>query len=458
VTNLVPYVTDTEQVRAEPVALPVEVLVPRGGGYTRLSGSEVAMGQAVVRNVPRGPYLVRSGKAYVYTEARLVNRGFARAERPGVSPADGGVTSAELSLTGLSPWNQTGSDDTLELVAPEAGGGAQLYPDLQPETGTTSFSAVGAQLFSFSSPIFPRLDPRTDTLVLMQHVSQTMDPPTVYKSTRRAATLGAPAFDGSAPLRLSAALSELPLNHVTLDLRLSALCAPRALVHPDAAINLASFDVLPAAWGLGRYGWVGYSGELLSLYQEPGQAVDVRGTFSYGDPFPSSWGRVGSAGCMFQHRVTLPSGRAHSLYGFVGVGDELQRLVSGPVTLAISPPLDLRVDGTPASTARSLAGLTPTFGWEAPTTGTPTFYQLTVHRLTDSSSGGSVRRTNVAVISVPASVRSLQLPEGILEHGGLYVVRLGAYHAPNQDLARYETAQLPPFHNAETFSGLLSVP
>ena len=290
ITHNVPYVTTTQQWVAEPVATPTEVLLPTPGGYWRLSGTETQPGLVSVHGVPAGAhYLVRSGRDYVYTNARSVNRGWARAERPGALAADGGTTTAQLTLSGLSPWNASGGYDTLQLVALEAGGSAQVQPNPMPATGSTSLYAAPADFYTLSGASLPRLDPRSDTLVLVQQVAQDVGTPTEHLAVRRAAQFAAPAFDGSGPLQLDASLRELPERSVFMDVRATAFCAPRAQVHPDATLNSMQLTVLPAAYGVGPFGWVGYSGELLLLNATAD--ADLARSFGYANPFPRAGAR-----------------------------------------------------------------------------------------------------------------------------------------------------------------------
>ncbi|MBF5044631.1 fibronectin type III domain-containing protein [Aggregicoccus sp. 17bor-14] len=466
VTNRVPYLYDNSE-RYEVLSNPVEVLVPApDGGYTRLASTSLGIGIASVHGVPdAGGYLVRSGNSYVYTSARSVNRGWARLERQGVSysgvsieGSGPGVRTAELTLEGLSPWNEGGAVDDFEMVGLETGSTAQLAFNPQPATGATSVSHAPADIFPVTSASLPHFDPTLDTLTLVQRAAQNVGTSGIAMVARRAGTVAAPSVADSGPLRLGMRLEEMPQRSVTLDLRSSAFRALRAQVHPDAELEGMQFDVTPAAYGIHpEYGWVGYSGELFSYYETAPDAPDLAATFSYGNPYPSSWAEVGGASCLYRVRLTLPSGSQHFLYRSIGGSDLLANVVGAPIVPTLSPPTDLRVDGLPATASQTLASLTPTLSWGAPTTGTPTAYRLTLYRLTEPSPG-TVSRTTAGQVDLPAELRSLRLPAGMLQPGRHYVFVVTAMDVPTWDLARRETQQRLPGQFADAVTGLLSAP
>ena len=466
VTRTERYLTPQgEQLRTEAVGPEVEALWLDGGSYVRVAAVAESpdAGTALLPGVPAGEYLLRTGTLYALTSAREVELGTAHARRPDVRyTAQGSPASATLSLGGLHPWSAEGSpaeyrEDSLQLLAVETGGLATLYLDPPPAQGATSLAGASAQLSSMMTPQFPQLSADgSDTLVLTQ-LSQHSSGGVRYASARKAATLRAPAYDGTGPLRLDVGLQELPQQALRVDLRSADFAAHAQRVHPQAKLLSTDFSVTPAAYGL-AHGWVDYSGELLLYTQAPGEQRSGVRDFQYGDPFPGTWARVGSTMALYELPFTLPSGRSGRAYGWVTVDDELSQLTRAPVAPRILPPTALRVDGADASAQQTLASASPTVSWEPPSEGTPTAYTLRVIHITDPGGSLPLRRSTKARFVLPAIHRSLKLPPGILEPGGHYVLELFAWHAPGWDFARQPASYPFPSAYATALSGLLTAP
>jgi len=297
----------------------------------------------------------------------------------------------------------------------------------------------------------------SDTLVLSQ-LGARSSAGGPYLSALAAATFAAPTFDGSGPLELGATLQPLPQHALQVDLRGADFASHAAGVHPQAALIDTRFLVHSAPYGLG-YAWVGPVSPLLTLIQRAGQEGNRALALQYGDPFPATWGRVGVALSFYAVPFTLASGKTGLAAGYISHEDELSRLVRGPVAPEVRHASALRVDGADAASARTLASPTPTVSWEAPVAGAaPSAYTLEVVQVSDPGGAASVVRSVRADMLLPASARSVRLPEGILAPGGEYYLSLTAWRAPSWDFTRHPFTYGFPNSTATRVSGLLSVP
>lgn len=449
-------------------ASPLEVLVPNGSVFTRISGAAVD-GGVQFSGVPSGTYYLRHGSSYILTDARHVDVGSNRLGRPDTVLTNASFSPVQLNLVGLAPWEQWRGPNlpgtALQVTSRQLDlyGGVDIL-DIDP-TGQTSIVSAGSQMWNstVSMPVFEA--DKGDRMVVNQ--LQPMDAGTLpdggpieYTAVVRSLEMGAFDFtpDGVTPMPVTGVMQPVPMYEFPIEWRLPRYTALASEVHPSATPSLPYFYVTPAAHGLAD-GWVGYSGELLSLQLPRGASYDFTRRLTYGNPFPSSWGTVGAVQYSFRTLQPIPSSSGGQFYlsGTMVTYDRLDRLVAGPLQPRVSPPRELSIDGVAASVAREVGTASPVISWRAPTLGTASAYRVAIYRFDPEnfSLGLSILR-----FYVPGSETQVRLPPGLLPSKGIYHVRVAAMDSPGYDVERkpYTYGEPLPFSSAEAISSFFTTP
>lgn len=445
----------------------LEVLVPNGATFTRITGSAVDGGYQF-SGVPSGPYYLKAGSSYVITDERRVDLGGNRLGRPDTVFTQQSTTPVQLNLVGLAPWAQWQGNSvpgtSLQVASRQVDlyGGVDIL-DIDP-TGQTSVLSTGSELWagSGSIPVFEA--DKGDRLVVNQ--LNPMDAGTLpdggalaYSTVVRSVEMGAFDFtpDGTTPLPITGVMQPVPTAEFPIEWRLPRYTARATEVHPSATPSIPYFYVTPAAHGLSD-GWVGYSGELLTLQLPRGASYDFTRRLTYGNPFPSSWGTVASAQYSFRTLQPIPGGSGSQFYlsGTMVTYDRLDNLVAGPVQPRVSPPRELNIDGVPASVAREVGSASPVISWQAPTLGVPTAYRVAVYKFDPENFFG----TSYVRFYLPGSATQVRLPPGVLPSGGIYYLRVAAMESPGFDVERkpFTYGEPLPFASAEAISSFITTP
>jgi hypothetical protein len=445
---------------------PPEVLVPNGVTFTRITGTAVDGGYQFA-GVPSGAYYLRSGSTYVVTDERNVDLSTNRLGRPDTVFSGGFTTPVQVNLVGLAPWapwqDVTLPGSSLQVTSRQVDlyGGVDIF-DIDP-TGQTSIVSTGSEMWAGSGPI-PVFEADKGDRMYVNQLSP-LDAGTLpdggalaYTTVVRSVEMGAFDFtpDGITPMPVSGVMQPVPMTEFPLEWRLSQYTARASEVHPAATPSLPAFYVMPAAHGL-QHGWVGYSGEVLTLQLPRGASYDFTRRLTYGNPFPSSWSLVGST--QYAFRVSQPNpngGSPLQLSALMLTYDRLENLVAGPMQPRVSPPRGLTIDGVAASVSRQVGSASPVIAWQPPTLGSPSAYRVTFYRYGPSSpfAVASLR------FYLPGSATQVRLPPGALAPGGLYYLRVAALDAPAYDVERrpFTSAEQLPFAQAEALSSLFTTP
>ncbi|MFP2907319.1 hypothetical protein ACLESD_20190 [Pyxidicoccus sp. 3LFB2] len=448
-------------------ASPPVVLVPNGSTFTRITGTAVDGGYQF-SGVPSGAYYLKSGSSYVVTDERQVDLSSNRLGRADSEFSDWTTTPVQLNLVGLSPWapwqgtNLPGSSLQVASRQVDLYGGVDIL-DIDP-TGQTSVVSTGSELWAGTGPIPVFEADKGDRLYVNQ--LSPMDAGTLpdggalaYSTVVRSVEMGAFDFtaDGTTPLPLTGVMQPVPTAEFPIEWRLPQFTARSTEVHPSATPSIPTFYVMPATHGL-QHGWVGYSGELLTLQLPRGASYDFTRRLTYGNPFPSTWGLVGGATYSFRTLQPIPNGGGSQFYlsGTLATYDRLDNLVAGPVQPRVSPPRGLTIDGVPASTSREVGSASPVLAWQPPTLGTPTAYRVTFYRFSPEEFFTAIH----ARLYLPGSATQVRLPPGTLAPGGIYYVRVAALDVPGYDVERepFGSVEKLPFAHADAISSFFTTP
>jgi hypothetical protein len=251
-------------------------------------------------------------------------------------------------------------------------------------------------------------------------------------------------------------LQPVSMTELPIEWRLPEYTIRASEVHPAATLSLPTFSIVPAAHGLTN-GWIGYSGELLNLNLPQGASFNFTRRLTYGNPFPSTWGVVGTT--RYSYRVVASvagSATQYTLSGSIGTSDVLTNLVAGPLLPRVTPPRSLSIDGIAASVQREVGAVSPVISWLPPAVGSPTAYRLTLYRFAP----GKTSATAHARFYLPGSATQVRLPAGTLAPSSIHYLRLAAVDAPNYDVERepFGSAERLPYADADTISSLFTTP
>jgi len=452
VSHIDTFLTDTGNVE-QPAQLSdynLQLLVRTAGKFTNYPATITGAGTYEFRDVPAGPYYVAyqrlgSPPLYVVTTATDIDLGGFSPGRPDVKLVQTGTTLI-FDATGLSTWQQ---GDGLSLHSMGAGTGLHdidFYASAgAPTVGATAVSGLSIDYASIASP--PRLieGSKGDRAWLYQLVLQSLGAPGSYRSLRKALQL--PSFtqaDGQTTT-LSGSLADVTQTDLGVDFKISRFESAQATANPSATLIGTSVNLV--AQPESSRGWLGIAPDLIQF--DATTSTDLVTTFSYGNPFPSSYGLILEG--LSRFRRTYSVGTAS---GFVSADVSVRVAPSASTTLEpiISPPQDFKIADADALADRSGVGLQPSVSWSAPALGTVTGYMLTILRVYDD--GGTLGRTAAGFLMTTGT--SAVVPPGILTTGNSYVFRLSAFFGMSQDADRQPLVSGLPEANAEVLSGLVT--
>lgn len=444
----------------------LEILIPRGVEFDRYPGTPVAGGMRF-DNVPDGEYFLRSNRNYYLTRERHFDLGVNRIGRPDAVYLPLSASPASVELFNLEPWQQYTSTSepgtTLQLISADVNVYGPLSYSMEPAVGDTSY--VDPDAFAFFNTISgaPVLDASKGDRLYVNQLNSVQagtlpsGGPLSYSTVVRSAHLPSFSFtpDDITPLVLAATLQPVTQTPFSLEWRLNEFSRWRSDVNPTGTLNYPSFSVVPVPFGY-QHGWVGYQGEMLDMWLPRGEDGVIASRLAYGNPYPSSWGAVGTAIYSFRSAAPVVMGsRVHYPSGNLYVSDRLDHLIAGPIQPSISPPRELRIDGVDAYASRVVGTNQPVISWRSPVLGTPRNYMVSVIQLVDSYSANPTWR-----FYVPADRTQVRLPPNLLLPGTTYYVRVTADGSPNHEPSRapHITGELLPIATADTVSAAFTTP
>lgn len=424
-----------------------------GTSYTWYPGAGEGSGTFAIRSVPRTPFLLRYGNSYLWAHSRTIDLSTATLGRHDVELEPEGTT-LQLQLSGLAPWQPS---DDLQLHASNPGLGyfsaasCAVPSEWFPWDGDTFLSTILDYTNSMQAcALAPaRIDPaRGDVLYANQLVSRVDTAMSFWEVRRSYQTSTLPTYDGVTRV-LSGQLLPLPLVSETVDYRASAFEPLAQAAHPTATLNFNSVSIGTLA-GYERFGsFAGWPD--LTLMDAPTGMGDLLPTFSYGNPFPSTWPRFVTAQTTAGVRYSVPQADGSSTVPttFSAYTYAQQPLENGPVVPLVGPPMDLRLNGAPATDTLVGVGTEPVVSWTAPDVGTPSYYILRVYELFTVGAGFTSRSQ---VLSLTTTEPQVRLPPSALVAGKHYFVQVVAVYTSPWDASR-PYMRGPVYHVAMALTG-----
>ncbi|MDC0712433.1 hypothetical protein POL68_28485 [Stigmatella sp. ncwal1] len=425
-----------------------------GLGYTWHAGTYGTDGTFQIPDVDAPSYLLQDNSTYVWTHTRTPDMSQARLGRPAV-PSEPDGTQFTFQLSGLSPWQE---GDDIQLHSTETGLGyftiGCMSPDPStPGEGETAFGGImdyGASLRACSaSPV--RFEPTAgDTLYATQLVSRSDDTHNLFfLELRRSIQVAAPVPQAGNML-LNAALAPLPTTPYQVNYSTATFEALALAAHPTATLSTTSVNLgtLPAYTQFGGYAsWP----DLALLNWQPNRGP-LLATFTYGNPFPSTWDRFITAQtyARVSYSVDLPEGGTSTPTSFsvsTYIQEPLSASGTSALTAQVGPPRDVRLNQTVATAPLTGVGLTPLASWAAPALGTAHFYSL---RLFELGANAAKRTTRQQVASFLTDQTQLRLPPGVLKQEKSYYLEVTAVFSPG-------TIYSKPFLSGAAYSAAVAL-
>jgi hypothetical protein len=417
------YIGETEEVTAVPSGVAIEALVPQeGGGFKSFPAEVESDGSFEIPGLTEGTtyYLKLTGgdpltsfPRFFVTSAGKLNLGSYINGRPDTKPITITPTDVRFELTGLNPSQAT---DAFELYSQGAGVVAYLYfPDLMP--GATALTNVTNDAFEMFYPNVLIESAKGDATTVTQLVSRDAGG-VPYQAIGKVAKVAPVTMVDGQLTTVTGSFEDVPQTSITLDWKRSAFGGFAADVHPEATVSSSSFTIYAEAAGPSRF-TRSASPTALQLFDDADTPSDLTAELTYGDPFPSGWDLIASATVNHTFKVAVPgTDTMRTVTGYVGCFGSVKGFVTTSFASAASPVKAVQVNGMSATSALTGVGASPTVSFSAPASGAAGHYVIDIRKVTTTLTS--------TVASFVTTETSVTIPEGILETGSAYLVRITA--------------------------------
>jgi hypothetical protein len=340
-----------------------------------------------------------------------------------------------LAVDGLSPWQDT---DALAWFVPgQVVFDTAMAFSVPPATGTTDLAGTGVDWWGRPLADVTPGQPA----FLVQYRLQTLAPGLeLYAPLRSAKPTGFHQVAGaSTTLTATVAPSSTLPYHMAI--ARDAFEAARTDVNPTRAGASSGHDFAINAHPTLHDGevWVGESYPVAQLWDP--SPLDGTTPLDFGDlaipnPFPREW-LADEFVTTFPVTLPMPDGSPYTLQASIGTR---RTDLTSPITPAITPIRAPMIGGRDAFGDNIGVGSMPEISWQAPSTGTPTAYGLTIIEAVPNPPppyrpGWYVTGN----LWVPSDVTSVRVPADLLVDGTTYSIIFRAFAQPGQDLTARPT-------------------
>lgn len=370
-------------------------------------------GTFVVREVPSGEITLQLDRRFFVTTQRRLNFDTFVGGRLD-APRATAETIWRLTLRGLEPLSD---DDTVGMVFTQNTGAVTNLENVARPVTPTGATSLESDLdwAPVSSALGYGLPDSTkgDLGYALQLRSTTTDAGFVSTVLRAAAI---PPFSvvngGSADVTTT--LTAPPTEAVSVTLDRAAFTALRGSFGRSTSEGGFGFRV-GASPAPAPHRFVSTTTTLLSVFASETLPLP---TAPLPNPFPASWGRTASLNYNVPQPRSMTDGGTPTEF-FGGVSMLEPTAFSGTVTPRITAVRGAQVEGRNFIEDQAGIGLTPSFSWMAPSTGTVSTYRLNIHRLDGTADSAELWR-----IYTPNP--GVTVPPGVLVSGNAYVFEIDA--------------------------------
>ncbi len=425
----------------------ISAYLPTASGFdpVALEATVNSDGTFSIPDVPAGPYYLEvllgsQTPTYYVTDARDLDLSFALAGRDDSALADVGTT---LRIYANFPAGQTWDTSSSNLQLYSANAGAYAYSlDYQ---ATSAKPAAGANKLAgmitpfdentASGPWLPELSAGDTTYIVLQSKKTAGG---VDYITPSAALAGIPSFNMVSGAQNDVGSSGTPLVMASIDTTLKTVNITswarqtfetlRTQVQANATNRYQSLTLEVQPGGF-TYGLVGPNPQVLDVFSNS-TAEATPGSMGYGNPYPSTWATYGSAYHLYTVNFALGAATSVEYTPSIFVMKPLADFgpTVGPLVGPVTAP---KLDGTKDLKATQTGGDPDNtqLSWTAPSTGSATFYEVYVYRLTSAASQTAIS-SEARIVTTGTSVT---IPPAILI-SGTYFFTIRAFHAPGSDV------------------------
>lgn len=411
-----------------------------GSSWTTVQGVGNADGSFTISGIPAGNYWLAIASGGYWTSASDLDLGQDFTGRKDAVEASDG-TSLSLNMSGLDSWQLS---DALDIYNPNLRQDFDWSENINP--GDTSFSAV----WDWAGPLSDA--EKGDAWYVTQMHTQTVGSmPWRYAAKATPAITITQADANSTDL--SGSLGAIPQLTVHVAVQGSKFATVLSNFGQNASLHSSTIGIYSQPFSASK-GAVGEQEELLESEDQAPLTQDVDfGDICFGNGFPASW--TPFVGLTYEINVPFAATGATSS---VEVPAELYfsstelPTKDSPLAPAVTPVLNIKLNGTDFSQRQSATNLSPTLTWDAPATGVPTGYRVTIYLLSAISSGSAYQ----PVLDLFTKDRSMVIPDGVLVSGNEYFFGIRAYLIPSVDFTTAPYHASFPWSHADMLTPVLS--
>ncbi len=434
---------------------PIQVLVPNAsGGFDTLTGQGNSDGTFSIPNVPVGYYWLKFGRSYLWTNVDNVQwvfdtYGRADVVYPGTTP-----TTLAMTATGLNTWQGT---DELFWTVPNQGFTYSTYGLAVTNPPNPGDTALSAYTLDFIQNGFPLLDAtKGDQGYLTQLTSRTASGE-IYRALGKAFYLPATTMTDGVAATASGGFLDIPqTSTLHLGWKRSALAAMTTAVNPNATVVQTEFGLWLSPLGT----TVGVPAEAFQLFTYDSGSVAATtdldlGDLPYGNPFPSSWTPLAETYFTWSVSYLAPGASTPvTMLRSAYTATTTLPTAAAPIAPLLSPVQNPRINGKTLFTNQLGVGTNPVIAWDAPATGSPTGYVVTVYQLVNQ--GGASVLPGQYRYTFRTSARTFMIPPGVMTSGNTYIVNISAVRNPGYSYASNPFQSAFPYGSSPTSSAIVA--
>ncbi len=436
-------------------ATPIQVLVPNAtGGFDALTGQGNSDGTFSIPNVPVGYYWLKFGRTYLWTNVDHVewvfdNYGRADSVYPGTSP-----TTLAMNATGLNTWQGT---DELFWTVPNQGFTYSTYGLTVTNPPNPGDTALSSYTLDFIQNGFPLLDAtKGDQAYLTQLTTRTASGE-AYRALGKTFYLPATTMADGVATTVNGGFLDIPqTSTLHLGWKRSALAAMTTAVNPNATVAQTEFGLWLSPLGTG----VGIPSDAFQLFTYDSGNVNATtdldlGDLPYGNPFPSTWTPLAETYFTWAVSYMAPGASTPvTMYRSAYTATTTMPSAAAPITPLLSPVQNPRINGKTLFSNQLSVGTNPVIAWDAPATGAPTGYVVTIYQLVNQ--GGASVLPGLYRYTFRTSARQFTVPPGVMTSGNTYIVTISAVRNPGYTYASNPFQSGFPYGSSPTASAIVA--
>lgn len=433
---------------------PIQVLVPNsGGGFDTLTGQGNSDGTFSISNVPVGYYWLKFGRSYLWTNVDHVQWVLDSYGRPDVVYPGTSPTNLQMTVTDLNAWQGT---DELFWAVPNQGYSYSTFGlsgiTNAPNPGDT---ALTNYTMDFVQVGLPLLDATKGDQGYVTQLTSRVASGQTFRALGKVFTLPATTMTDGAPAVANGGFLDISQSStVRLNWKRSALAAMTSSVNPTATVGTTEFGLWVSPLGTS----VGVPLEAFQIFTydsgDVGATTDLDlGDLAYGNPFPSAWTTLAETYFIWNVSYLAPGATTPVVMGRSAyTATTTLPTAATPIAPLLSPIQNPKINGKSLFENQVGVGLTPSISWDAPSTGAPTGYVVSVYPLVNTGGVSSFQaRTTFRTVA-----RSFTLPPGVLASGSTYVITISAVRNPGYSYASNPFQSAFPYATSPMASAIVA--